>query len=47
MRYLLRRCGDVLLIYDDDKNLIGVASLANPVLKKEEENYTFRIKMDI
>jgi hypothetical protein len=34
-------------IYDDSKNLIGVATLADPILKQEEEEYTFKIKLDI
>tara|TARA_B100000131_G_C18124805_1_gene614301 strand:- start:255 stop:1298 length:1044 start_codon:yes stop_codon:yes gene_type:complete len=34
-------------IYDKDKNLIAIASLANPVKKTEETNYTFKLKLDI
>ena len=34
-------------IYDESKNLIGVATLANPVLKKEDQDYTFKLKLDI
>jgi len=34
-------------IYDDNKNLIGIATLANPVLKEEDQDYTFKIKLDI
>jgi len=34
-------------IYDDSKNLIGIASLATPVLKKETQDMTFKIKLDI
>jgi hypothetical protein len=34
-------------IYDDHKNLIGVATLANPVLKQEDEDYTFKLRLDI
>ena len=34
-------------VYDEDKNLIGIATLADPVLKKEEEDLTFKIKLDI
>ena len=33
-------------VFDKDKNLIGVAKLANPVLKKESDDFTFKIKMD-
>ena len=34
-------------IYDDMKNLIGIATLADPVLKEEEQDYTFKLKLDI
>ena len=34
-------------IYDDDKNLIAIASLANPVRKLEDRSYTFKLKLDI
>ena len=34
-------------IYDKDKNLIAVASLANPVKKKQDLDYTFKLKLDI
>jgi hypothetical protein len=34
-------------IYDENKNLIAVASLANPVRKLEDRNYTFKLKLDI
>ena len=34
-------------VYDEEKNLIGIATLANPVLKEEEQDITFRIKLDI
>jgi len=34
-------------LYDKQKNLIGVATLADPVLKQEDEDYTFKIKLDI
>ena len=33
-------------IYDEDKNLIGYATLANPVKKKENRDYTFKLKLD-
>jgi hypothetical protein len=33
-------------IYDKNKNLIGVAKLANPVKKTEEIDYTFKLKYD-
>ncbi len=34
-------------IYDENKNLIAVASLANPVRKIEGRSYTFKLKLDI
>jgi len=34
-------------IYDDDKNLIAIASLANPVRKLEDRSYTFKLKLDV
>ncbi len=33
-------------LYDKDKKLIGVASLANPVRKTENREFTFKIKVD-
>ncbi len=34
-------------IYDDEKNLIGVAKVATPVKKTAERDFTFKIKLDI
>jgi len=34
-------------IYDENKNLIGIAKLANPVKKTEERAFTFKLKLDI
>ena len=34
-------------VYDKDKNLIAIASLANPVKKKQDLDYTFKLKLDI
>jgi hypothetical protein len=34
-------------IYDESKNLIGVASLANPVRKEEDQDLTFKLRLDI
>ena len=34
-------------IYDENKNLIAIASLANPVRKLEDRSYTFKLKLDI
>jgi hypothetical protein len=36
-----------ILIYDKDKNVIGVAKLATPVRKTEERNYTFKLKINL
>ena len=35
------------LIFDEQKNLIGIATLADPVLKDENEDYVFKIKTDM
>jgi hypothetical protein len=34
-------------IYDKNRKLIGMATLANPVLKNEDDGYSFKIKLDI
>ena len=34
-------------LYDDNKNLIGVANLASPVLKEEDQDFSFKLKIDI
>ena len=34
-------------IYDEERNLIAVASLANPVRKLENRAYTFKLKLDL
>ena len=34
-------------IYDDDKNLIATAKLANPIRKRLNDEYTFKLKLDI
>ena len=34
-------------IYDEDKNLIAVAKVANPVIKTTEQDYTFKLKLDL
>ena len=33
-------------LYDDDNNLIAIATLANPVKKLEDLDYTFKLKLD-
>jgi len=34
-------------LYDKSKNLIGVATLSNPVRKEEDQDLTFKIRLDI
>ena len=34
-------------IFDKDRNLIGIAKVATPVRKTEEQDYTFKLKLDI
>lgn len=34
-------------IYDEEKNLIGVAKLAKPVRKRQNDNITFKLKLDL
>lgn len=34
-------------VYDEQRNLIGIATLANPVLKDENQDFVFKIKTDI
>lgn len=34
-------------VYDDKKNLIGIAKLAKPIKKTEDREFTFKIKLDI
>ena len=33
-------------IYDENKNLIAIAKLANPVRKTEQRDITFKLKLD-
>ena len=34
-------------IYNEDKELIAVAKFANPVRKTSEQDYTFKLKLDL
>ena len=34
-------------IYDESRNLIGLATLSNPVLKEEDQDFTFKIRLDM
>lgn len=36
-----------IALYDENKNLIAIAGLANPVKKLEDRSYTFKLKLDI
>ena len=36
-----------IAIYDENRNILGIATLANPVLKEEDQDYSFKIKLDI
>ena len=36
-----------IAIYDENKNLMGIATLSNPILKEEAEDYAFKLKIDI
>ena len=33
-------------IYDENRNLIAIAKLARPVLKTEDREFTFKLKLD-
>jgi hypothetical protein len=33
-------------LYDEDRNLIAIAKTATPVRKREEDSYTFKLKLD-
>ena len=34
-------------IYDDNRNLLGIATLSNPILKEEDQDYSFKIRLDV
>ena len=34
-------------IYDENKNLIGVATLSNPILKEDGQDISFKMKIDV
>jgi len=35
-----------IAIYDENRNMIGIANLANPVKKTEDRDFTFKLKVD-
>ena len=35
-----------IAIYDEDKNLIGIAKVATPVRKRENDQFTFKLILD-
>ena len=34
-------------IYDEKRNLIGIATTATPIKKEENQNFTFKLKLDL
>ena len=34
-------------IYDENRNLIGVANVAKPIKKTEDRDFTFKLRLDI
>ena len=34
-------------VYDEDRNVIGIAKVAKPVKKGEDDSYTFKLKIDL
>lgn len=36
-----------ILLYDKDKNVVGVAKVATPILKTENRDYMFKLKIDV
>ena len=36
-----------IAIYDESRNLIGVATMSNPIRKEEDQDLTFKIRLDI
>ena len=47
MQILKRLHISSVAIYDENRNLIGIAKLATPVKKTEDIEYTFKMKLDI
>jgi hypothetical protein len=36
-----------IAVFDEDKNMIAVAKLANPILKRNSDDYSVRLKIDL
>lgn len=36
-----------ILLYDEDKNIIGIAKIAKPIRKTEDRDFTFKLKIDL
>ena len=36
-----------IAVYDEERNLIGIATMADPVRKDENEDYVFKLKLDL
>jgi hypothetical protein len=36
-----------IAVYDESENLLGIATLATPVLKEEDRDYTFKLRLDL
>jgi hypothetical protein len=36
-----------IVVYDENRNPIGIATLSNPILKEEEQDLTFKLRLDI
>ena len=36
-----------IVLYDEEKNVIGIAKLASPIRKRESDNLTFKLKLDM
>ena len=34
-------------IYDKNKNLIGIATMGSPILKQDDQELAFKLKLDI
>ena len=44
---IVLNCLTKVALYDNKRNLIGVATMANPVRKTEDRQYLFKLKLDL